>query len=321
MWRSVPQTLAVSTSTSTSSGAGPGTGTSSSRSPGSDADLPQREHRLRPTGGIMPIPDAAAGCTERLRSRTVCSPAVGADGRRDCDRPDRISVVGSGDDDAALDDRDASLVLTSRSERRPGRTAARPTTTTTATGDSTPEVPGAGSDAAEALPRHPAEAERPRQPQGAGDDGRVRRPPVPVLPRRTRSDALPAIVEEYVRTGKVKLVFSGMHFIGPDSETALRAVYAAGLQDRLWNFLDLLYRNQGAENAGWVTDDLLRSAGASIPGFDTEKMLADMSSPEVDAALAAGRAAGARAHASTQTPTFFAGPTGGDARARSTSPR
>ena len=123
-------------------------------------------------------------------------------------------------------------------------------------------------------------------------------------------NALPAIVDEYVRTQKVKLVFSGMHFIGPDSEKALRAVYAAGLQSRLWQFLDLLYKNQGAENSGWVTDDLLRSVGDSIPGFDTDKMIADSSSEAVTNALAAADQQAQTARVSS-TPTFFAGKTGG----------
>jgi protein-disulfide isomerase len=122
--------------------------------------------------------------------------------------------------------------------------------------------------------------------------------------------ALPGLVDKYVRTGKVKFVFSGIHFLGPDSERALRAVYAAGLQGRLWEVLDLLYKSQGGENSGWVTDDLLRSVGASIPGFDTEKMLADMSSPEVDGAIAAADQQAQKAGVN-QTPTFFAGPTGG----------
>jgi protein-disulfide isomerase len=122
--------------------------------------------------------------------------------------------------------------------------------------------------------------------------------------------ALPAIVKDYVRTGKVKLVFSGMEFIGPDSDKALRAVYAAGLQGKMWNYLDLLYKSQGAENSGWVTDGLLRQVGDSIAGFDTDKMMADRSSPDVEAALTASsqQASSARVN---QTPTFFAGPTGG----------
>jgi protein-disulfide isomerase len=122
--------------------------------------------------------------------------------------------------------------------------------------------------------------------------------------------ALPAVVKDYVRTGKVKLIFSGMEFIGADSDKALRAVYAAGLQGKLWNYLDLLYKSQGAENSGWVTDGLLRQVGDSIPGLDTDKLMADRNSPDVEAALAASaqQASSARVN---QTPTFFAGPTGG----------
>ena len=122
-------------------------------------------------------------------------------------------------------------------------------------------------------------------------------------------DVLPAIVKEYVRTGKVKLVFSGMAFLGPDSEKALRAVYAAGVQGRLWNMLDLLYRNQGAENSGWVTDDLLRAAGKQA-GVDVGTMMAARQSTEVDNALKVSEQQAASAGVNS-TPTFFAGPTGG----------
>src|SRR4051812_3158529 len=122
-------------------------------------------------------------------------------------------------------------------------------------------------------------------------------------------DALPTVIERYVRPGKVKLVFSGMHFIGPDSEKALRAAYAAGLQGKLWQFIDLLYKNQGGENSGWVTDELLRSVGASIPGFDTDKMFADAQSAEVTNAIAAADQTSQRAKVNS-TPTFFAGKDG-----------
>ena len=121
-------------------------------------------------------------------------------------------------------------------------------------------------------------------------------------------DALPAIVKEYVRTGKVKLVFSGMEFLGPDSDKALRAVFA-GLQNRLWNMLDLLYKNQGAENSGWVTDDLLRAAGKAA-GVDVGTMMAARQSTEVDNALKVSEQQATSAGVN-QTPTFFAGPSGG----------
>ena len=72
--------------------------------------------------------------------------------------------------------------------------------------------------------------------------------------RTYQQDGFPRIVDEYVRTGKVKLRFVGMAFIGPDSEKALLHVLAAGAQGKLWQFADALYANQGDENSGWVTD-------------------------------------------------------------------
>ena len=73
------------------------------------------------------------------------------------------------------------------------------------------------------------------------------------------AQAFSELVRDYVRPGKVKLSFRGLAFLGPDSERALRFALAAGLQDRLWHVVDLLYRYQGRENGGWVTDQLLRS--------------------------------------------------------------
>jgi protein-disulfide isomerase len=128
--------------------------------------------------------------------------------------------------------------------------------------------------------------------------------------RQYELDTLPSIVSEYVRTGKVKLVYFGIPIIGQNSEAGLRAVYAAGLQNRLWNFSHLLYRSQGAENSGWITDDLLRRIGNSIPRFDTARMMADRQGSEVEAARAASAQQATNGRVD-RTPTFFAGPTGG----------
>lgn len=122
--------------------------------------------------------------------------------------------------------------------------------------------------------------------------------------------ALPELVREYVRTGRVRVVFNGMSFVGPDSELALRTVLAAGQQNRLWHVLDLLYRNQGTENTGWVTEDLLAGIGAAVPGLDGSRMLSQRDAPDVSAALDAA-AANADGHGINSTPSFLAGPTGG----------
>jgi protein-disulfide isomerase len=103
---------------------------------------------------------------------------------------------------------------------------------------------------------------------------------------RAYSEAyLPEVVERYVRPGRVKTEFRGVAFIGPDSETALRYVLAAGLQDRLWQLQDALYRNQGGENSGWVTEELVRELAAEIPELDVEQLLADARSDQVTAMM------------------------------------
>jgi protein-disulfide isomerase len=99
---------------------------------------------------------------------------------------------------------------------------------------------------------------------------------------RAYADAyFPTILEQYVRPGRVRAEFRGIAFIGPDSETALRYALAAGLQDRLWQLQDALYRNQGPENSGWVTEELLRVLAAEIPDLDVDRVLADAQSEQV----------------------------------------
>lgn len=98
--------------------------------------------------------------------------------------------------------------------------------------------------------------------------------------RRFVAEGLPGIVDEYVRPGKVKLRLVGLAFIGPDSEKALLHALAAGAQGKLWEFADLLYANQGGENKGWVTDELLERISGDL-GLDHTKLAADADAPAV----------------------------------------
>ena len=123
-------------------------------------------------------------------------------------------------------------------------------------------------------------------------------------------DVFPILVDEYVRTGKVRVVFRGLAFIGAESEAALRAVLAAGDQDKLWYVQELLSANQGEENGGWVTDGLLEGAAASVAGLDAAKLMRDRSAGWVTDAMAADQLA-ADAAGINSTPSFELGPTGG----------
>lgn len=127
--------------------------------------------------------------------------------------------------------------------------------------------------------------------------------------------ALPAIVRDYVRPGTVKIVFRGLVFLQPttDSERALRAAVAAGQQGRLWHVLELLYRNQGEEGTGWISDDVLRALLTAVPGLDVERVLRQRDDNSVSQTLTAWAAQASRDGVGG-TPTFLIGRSGGELR-------
>ena len=116
-------------------------------------------------------------------------------------------------------------------------------------------------------------------------------------------NVFPSLVAKYVRTGKVKMVFQNYAFIGPDSLTAARAAEAAGKQNKLWNFIDVFYNNQGTENTDYVTDAFLTKI-AKGAGVDAQKMLADRQDPKIDQAIALAQQQAQQAGVNS-TPTFL----------------
>jgi protein-disulfide isomerase len=88
---------------------------------------------------------------------------------------------------------------------------------------------------------------------------------------------LPTLVDDYVRTGQVKLQVRTLAFLGPDSDRSARVAAAAERQGRLWPFLEVFYANQGAENSGYATDAFLRRV-AEAAGVDADAALADAGS-------------------------------------------
>jgi protein-disulfide isomerase len=85
--------------------------------------------------------------------------------------------------------------------------------------------------------------------------------------RAFETEVMPTIIPRYVKAGEVRVIARPIAFIGPDSVRGRAAALAAARQDFFFDFTQLLYYNQGSENSGWLDDNLIRSAFASIPGL------------------------------------------------------
>ncbi|MBX5443330.1 MAG: thioredoxin domain-containing protein [Solirubrobacteraceae bacterium] len=120
---------------------------------------------------------------------------------------------------------------------------------------------------------------------------------------------MPRIVNDWVRTGKARFQFRNFPFLGEDSTRLAQMALALAEQDRMFDFIELVYANQGAENSGYATDDYLRRIASAIPGVDVERAMKARESDAVldrlreDQGLAAGNGISA-------TPTFLVGRSG-----------
>ncbi|MGD0166462.1 MAG: thioredoxin domain-containing protein [Gaiellaceae bacterium] len=88
------------------------------------------------------------------------------------------------------------------------------------------------------------------------------------------ANVVPYLIQNYVRPGKLRIEFAGMAWLNTspsgDSARLMRMALAAGQQKKLWNFIELVYANQGAEESGYATDSYLKSV-ASAAGVNVNK--------------------------------------------------
>jgi protein-disulfide isomerase len=128
--------------------------------------------------------------------------------------------------------------------------------------------------------------------------------------REYTTSVMPTLVANYVRTGKMKMEFRNVAFIGQDSVRAAQMAGAAARQDKLWNYADLFYANQQTENTGYVTDDFLRKIGTGVPGLDVAKAMNDRGIAAVQTAMNQAQTLW-QSNGFSGTPSFLVGRTGG----------
>jgi protein-disulfide isomerase len=124
--------------------------------------------------------------------------------------------------------------------------------------------------------------------------------------------AFPSLISNEVKQGKVKVVYQAFETATRDPtvfRTQQVAALAAGKQNKFWNFVELFYHEQGAEDTGYVNesylDTLASQAGVNLTTWKTAR--ADPSlATEVTSQVNTGSSQGV-----SGTPTLiFQGPKG-----------
>jgi protein-disulfide isomerase len=122
--------------------------------------------------------------------------------------------------------------------------------------------------------------------------------------------SLPYVTRKWVRPGTVRLEFRSLRSVSEPQtfDTQQAAALAAGMQDKLWYFLEYFYHEQGPEHSGYVTESYLASlakqADVDLAQWDEER-----DSPKLAAQVAEDEQL-AYSTQLTGTPSFLVGPTG-----------
>jgi len=125
--------------------------------------------------------------------------------------------------------------------------------------------------------------------------------------RRFTLGKLTALIERYVRPGELRIEFRSMQSATHDRQIFIAqqvAALAAGAQDRLWNYVELFYREQGEEDSGYVTESYLQGLAQQVGGLNLGAWTAARGDPRFGERLARD-ARTVREAGLTITPSFL----------------
>lgn len=124
---------------------------------------------------------------------------------------------------------------------------------------------------------------------------------------------LPAIIDAYVRTGALKLryhAFKRNTYWPAAFVNQQTAALAAGAQDKLWNYIETFFYEQGKELTHYVTESYLEGIARQTPGLDLARWHTDRHTGRREEQTTAEDQS-ARAIGFYVTPAFRIGKTGG----------
>ncbi|MGD0454019.1 MAG: thioredoxin domain-containing protein [Solirubrobacteraceae bacterium] len=126
-------------------------------------------------------------------------------------------------------------------------------------------------------------------------------------------DSLPTLISRWVRTGKVRVEYRSLETATRDPEVFKLqqvAALAAGAQNRMWNFIETFYHEQGAEGSGYVNDAFLQGIARQIPGLNLSTWTDDRSNAAYSREVVEGSSV-ANSNGLTATPSFLLGRSSG----------
>lgn len=93
--------------------------------------------------------------------------------------------------------------------------------------------------------------------------------------RQASEELTPQLVAEFIAPGQAKMDLRTLGLLGPASILGARGAAAAEQQNAVLPFTQVMFANQGEENGGWLTEDLMTEVATAL-GLDVEKFTADL---------------------------------------------
>jgi protein-disulfide isomerase len=124
---------------------------------------------------------------------------------------------------------------------------------------------------------------------------------------------LPSIIHDWVRTNDVKIEFHSRETDTRDPKVFVNqqmAALAAGAQNKLWDFIETFYHEQGQEYTNYVSENYLQEIASQVPGLAFTQWSGDRQNEPYFKQLVADRRT-AIAWRLRSTPALLLGRTGG----------
>jgi len=134
-------------------------------------------------------------------------------------------------------------------------------------------------------------------------------------------DVFPSFVQQEVRTGNVKVEYRSMCTATCDGKMTHAAedavfnsqqiaAYAAGKQNKFWQYAELFYHQQKTEGTGYPTDGFLTGIAKQIPGLNVQTWQTDRKDPSLADEVTADLAYSTQANLPGTPSLIMAGPKG-----------